>query len=112
MIDFCDHISFNVLTAIHNKESILCVHIKYLIHFYPHMKILRYGKTPLIYRAQRVFFFLYDVTCQYETVDVAAAKVIAAEVIVCYLGMLCKLKTAVLAWFSVIHVQYEVLIDG
>ena len=55
--------------------------------------------------------FLYDVTCQYA-VDVATVKVIAAEVIICYLGMLCKWKTAVLAWFSVFQVQYEVFIDG
>ena len=32
--------------------------------------------------------FLYDITCQYAAVDVATAKVITAEVIVCYLGML------------------------
>ena len=38
-----------------------------------------------------------DVTCQYAAVDVATAKVITADVIVCYLGMLCKWKKAVLA---------------
>ena len=54
--------------------------------------------------------------CQYAAVataavDVAMAKVIAAEVIICYLGMLCKWKTAVLAWLSVFQVQYGVFID-
>ena len=46
--------------------------------------------------------FLYVVTCQYVAVDVATVKVIAEEVIVCYLGMLGKWKTAVLAWFIVL----------
>ena len=55
--------------------------------------------------------FCNEVTCQYAAVDVATAKVIAAEVMVCYLGMLCKWKTAVLAWFSVFKEQYEVFID-
>ena len=32
--------------------------------------------------------------------------------IVCYLGILCKWVTAVLAWFSVFQVWYEVFIDG
>ena len=54
----------------------------------PHTKNLRYS-------------FITFNSCQYETVDIATAKEIAAEVIVCYLGMLCKWKTAVLAWFSV-----------
>ena len=36
--------------------------------------------------------FLYDVTCQYAAVDVTTAKLIATEVIECYLGMLCKWK--------------------
>ena len=39
------------------------------------------------------------------------AKMIVVEVIVCYLGMLCKWKIAVLAWFTVFQVQYEVFID-
>ena len=56
--------------------------------------------------------FFYDVTYQYATVDIETAKVIMAEVIVCYLGMLCKWKTAVISWFSVFQVQYEVFIDG
>ena len=30
----------------------------------------------------------------------------------CYLGMSCKWKTAVLAWFNVFQVQYELFIDG
>ena len=47
--------------------------------------------------------FHHNVICQYA----ATAKVIAAEVIVCYLVMLCKLKIVVLAWFSVFQVQYE-----
>ena len=55
--------------------------------------------------------FLYDVTCQYAAVDVATAKVIAAEVRVCYLGMLCKCKTAVLVWFNVFLVQYDIYIS-
>ena len=58
----------------------------------------------------------YDISCQYAAVDEATAKVIvseviAAEVIICYLGMLRKWKTAVLAWFSVPQVQYEVFFD-
>ena len=53
--------------------------------------------------------FLYDVTCQYAAVDIATVKVIAAEVIVCYLALLCKWNTAVLAWFSAI---LSVYIDG
>ena len=44
--------------------------------------------------------FLYNITCQYEAVDVATAKLIKAELIVYYLGMLCKWKTAVIAWVS------------
>ena len=40
------------------------------------------------------------------------AKVIATEVIICYLGMLYEWKTAVLAWFSVYKVQNDVFIDG
>ena len=48
----------------------------------------------------------------YAAVGEATAKVIVTEVIVgLYLGMLCKWKTAVLAWVSVFYVQYEVLID-
>ena len=35
-------------------------------------------------------FFLYDVTYQYAAFDVATAKVIVAEVILRYLGMLCE----------------------
>ena len=49
--------------------------------------------------------FLYDVTCQDAVDKVATAKEIVAELIVCYLGMLCKWKTAVLAWFGVLHMQ-------
>ena len=56
--------------------------------------------------------FCYDVTCQYATIDVAIAKLIMAEVIICYLGMLCKWKTTVLVWFSVFQVQFDVSIDG
>ena len=56
--------------------------------------------------------FPYDATPQKADVDVAMAKMIAAEVIICYLCILCKWKTAVLAWFSVFQVQYEVFIDG
>ena len=67
-------------------------------HFYSHTKILRYS------------FMTLNATC--AAVDVATAKVIAAEVIICYLGMLWKCKTAVLAWFSAFQVQYEVSIDG
>ena len=37
---------------------------------------------------------------------------IAAKVIICYLGMLCKWKTAVSGWFSVFQVLYEVIIYG
>ena len=55
---------------------------------------------------------LFDVTRQYAAHDVATAKVITAKVIVCYLGMLYKWKTAILAWFSVLQVQFEVLKDG
>ena len=40
------------------------------------------------------------VTCQFAAVAVAKTT----EEIVCYLGMLCKWKTLVLAWFSVFHV--------
>ena len=55
---------------------------------------------------------LYDVTCKYAAVDVATAKGISTELIICYQGMLCKWKTAVLAWFSVFRLQFEVSIDG
>ena len=55
--------------------------------------------------------FLYDNTFN-AAVDVATTKVTVEEVIVCHLGMLYKWKTAVLAWFSVFQVQYEVFIDG
>ena len=77
----------------------------YLTHFYPLTKILRYGNPSLISKSS---LFLYDVTCQYAAVYVETTKVIAAEVIVCFLGMLCKWKRAVLAWLSVLQLQYEV----
>ena len=83
-----------------------------LTHFYRYTKILRYGKTPQSLAHVESSLFPYDVTCQYAVVDVATARVIAAEVIVCYLGKLCKWKTAVSAWFRVFQVQYEVFNDG
>ena len=55
--------------------------------------------------------FLYDITCQYAAVDVETAKVIVAEVIVCYLGMLCKWNIAVLVWIIVFQLQFELFID-
>ena len=38
------------------------------------------------------------------------AKEIAAEVVICYLGMLCKWKTAVLAWFSAFQENMKCLL--
>ena len=59
-------------------------------------------EKPLLSPAhEESMLFLYYVTCQYAADDVATVKVIAVEVIVCYLGMLCKWKTAVLALLSV-----------
>ena len=59
-------------------------------------------EKPLLSPAQEEsLLFLYNVTRQYAAVDITMAKVIAAEVIVCYLGMLCKCKTLALAQLSV-----------
>ena len=52
------------------------------------------------------------IVCQYAAIDVATLKVIATEVIIFYLGMLYKWKTAVLKWFRLFQKQYEVFIDG
>ena len=62
------------------------------------LKSLANRESPLI---------CYRSTCQYEDVAIATPKEIATDV--CYLGMLCKWKTA---WFGVIQVQFEVFIDG
>ena len=51
-------------------------------------------------RLKNLGYFLYDITCQYEAIDIAAAKVIAAEVIICYHGMLCKWK--------IVHFRYHI----
>ena len=45
-------------------------------------------EKPLLSPAlKKSLLFIYDVTCQDAAVEVATAKVIAAQVIVCFLGM-------------------------
>ena len=83
--------------------------IKFINLIYPRTKIFCYWKPPLVSCAHRIFAILL---CQYVAVDIATAKVIVAEVLVCNLRMLCKCKTAVLAWLSVFQVQYKVFING
>ena len=80
------------------------------------MKDLHYGKTTVISRAWRIFViplwrFLSLCSRWRSNSRSESLQVIVAEVIVFYLGMFCKWKTAVLTWFSVFYMQYEFLID-
>ena len=61
-------------------------------------------KKPIYSTAhEKSSLFLSDVICQYAVVDIAMAKVIAEEVIICYLGMLCKCLEMENSCFSMVE---------
>ena len=87
---------FLVSTSFSSLNASVLLLLNRLTHFYLHTKILRYYmEKPLLSPThEESLLFLYDVTCQYAADDVASAKVIAAVVIVCYLGMLMQMENS------------------